>query len=199
VSLPIISLNIYCIGHRKTPKMLCLRVFGPPRLAPYRNCPHPIEGYNRILLLHYLVVFFPLPNISLASIRWTSLFLPRRWKYSIVFFQCGAGCWIGTKSEIMNQHLGGNGKHFCREGFFAERENIFSKSTKAERKGSTLHVLTYLQGQIVRSPKWPDEVCTLEVPNSAQIDHIEKRKKCLESGISRASIWHYSICQNHLS
>ena len=36
VSLSIIFLNVYKIGHRKTRKMLRLRVFGPPRLAPYR-------------------------------------------------------------------------------------------------------------------------------------------------------------------
>jgi hypothetical protein len=35
MSLPIISLNIDQIGHRKAHKMLCLQVFGPPRLAPY--------------------------------------------------------------------------------------------------------------------------------------------------------------------
>ncbi len=35
VSLPIISLNIYKIGHRKTLYMLHLRVFDPPKLAPY--------------------------------------------------------------------------------------------------------------------------------------------------------------------
>ena len=33
--LPIISLNIYKIGHGKTLKMSHLRVFWPPRLAPY--------------------------------------------------------------------------------------------------------------------------------------------------------------------
>jgi hypothetical protein len=34
VSLPIISLNIHNSDIEKTHEMLCLRVFGPPRLAP---------------------------------------------------------------------------------------------------------------------------------------------------------------------
>ena len=44
VSLSIIFLNVYKIGHRKTRKMLRLRVFGPPRLAPYPE----VVGNNKI-------------------------------------------------------------------------------------------------------------------------------------------------------
>jgi len=37
--------------------------------------------------------------------------------------------------------------------FLAERENLFSKSTKAERKQSTLHILTYLHRSDRKVPK----------------------------------------------